>query len=57
MVRNPSANARDTSSVHELGRSPGDGHVNPPQYSHLRNSRKKEPGGLQSVGLQETDTT
>ena len=60
MVRNPPASAgdvRDTSSVHESGRSPGEGHGDPLHYSHLRNSRKKEPGGLQSMGSQESDTT
>ena len=41
MVKNPSANAgegRDTGSVPELGRSWGEGHGNPLQYSGLENS-------------------
>ena len=40
MVKNPSANAgvvRDAGSIPGLGRSPGDGHGNPLQYSCLRN--------------------
>ena len=40
MVKNVSANAgdlRDTSSVPELGRSSGEGHGNPLQYSWLEN--------------------
>ena len=38
MVKNPSANAgdvRDSSSIPGLGRPPGGGHGNPPQYSCL----------------------
>ena len=60
VVRNPPANAgdiRDAGSIPGLGRSPGEGHGDPLHYSHLRNSRKKEPGGLQSMGSQESDTT
>ena len=40
VVKNPPANAgdvRDLSSIPELGRSPGEGHGNPPQYSCLEN--------------------
>ena len=40
MVKNPPANAgdiRDTGSVPGLGRSPGEGHGNPLQYSCLEN--------------------
>ena len=40
-VKNPPANAgdaRDVSSIPELGRSPGEGHGNPLQYSCLENS-------------------
>ena len=36
-VKNPTANARDTSLIHELGRSPGGGNVNPLQYPCLEN--------------------
>ena len=41
MIKNPSANTgdlRDTSSIPELGRSPGIGNDNPLQYSSLENS-------------------
>jgi len=41
LVKNPPANAgdiRDKGSVPGLGRSPGGGHGNPLQYSHLENS-------------------
>ena len=37
MVKNLTANARDTGSVPRLGRSSGGGHGNPLQYSCLRN--------------------
>ena len=40
-MKNPPANAgdaRDVSSVPELGRSLGEGHGNPPQYSCLENA-------------------
>ena len=35
MVKNPPANAGDTGSISELGRSPGEGNGNPLQYSCL----------------------
>jgi len=40
MAKNPPSNARDVkhlSSIPELGRSPGEGHGNPFQYSCLEN--------------------
>ena len=37
LVRNPPASAEDGSSSPVLGRSPGAGHGNPLQYSHLEN--------------------
>ena len=37
MVKNPPANAGDTGSISVLGRSPGGGNGNPPQYSCLEN--------------------
>ena len=37
MVKNPSANAGDTSSIPGLGRWPGEGNGNPLQYSGLGN--------------------
>ena len=44
MVKNPSANAgdaRDASLIPGLGRSPGGGNDNPPQYSCMKNSMDK----------------
>ena len=38
MVKNLSANAGDRDLIPGLGRSPGEGHGNPPQYSCLENS-------------------
>ena len=41
VIKNLPANAgdtRDVSSIPGLGRSPGEGNVNPLQYSHLENS-------------------
>ena len=37
MVKNPSANAGDMGSIPESGRSLGEGHGNPLQYSCLEN--------------------
>ena len=50
VVKNPLANAgdiRDTGSNSGSGRSPGDGHGNPLQYSCLENSRER--GALQAT--------
>ena len=44
LVRNPPANAgdvRDTSLIHELGRSLGEWHGNPLQYSYLGNPMER----------------
>ena len=49
-VRNPPALAgdiRDEGSIPGLGRSPGEGHSNPLQYSCLDDPWAEEPGGLQ----------
>ena len=54
MVKNPPANPgnlRDMGLIPELGRSPGGGHGNPPQYSCLGNPWTEESGRLQSTGL------
>ena len=59
VVKNPPANSggiRDTGSIPELGRSPGEGNGNPLQYSRLENPTE-EPCGLQSMGSKELDTT
>ena len=55
VVMNPLANAgdvRDMGLISRSGRSPGEGHGNPLQYSCLENPWTDEPGGLQSVGTQ-----
>ena len=41
VVKNRSANARDMSSIPELGGSPGGGNGNPLQYSCLENSMNR----------------
>ena len=57
MVKSPSASAREAVFILGLGRSSGGGNGNPVQYSCLENSMDREPGGLQSMGLQELETT
>ena len=56
VVKNPRAKARDVGSISGLGRSTREGNGNPLQYSCLENSMDKEPGGLQSMGLQKSGT-
>ena len=48
-------NARDVGLIPGSGRSSGEGNGNPLQYPSLGNP--KEPGRLQSMGLQEWDKT
>ena len=48
-------NAGDPGLIPRMGRSPGEGNDNQLQYSCLGNT--VEPGGLQSMGSQESDTT
>ena len=51
VVKNPPANAgdiKDVGSIPGLGRSPGEGHGNPLQYSFLENS--KDRGAWQTTG-------
>ena len=53
MVKNPSASAKDigdTGLIPGLGRSPGEGNGNPPQYSCLEIPWAEEPGRVQSIG-------
>ena len=55
MVKNPLTNAGDIEDVGLIpgsGRSSGGGHGNPLQYSCLKNSTDREPGGLQSIRTQ-----
>ena len=49
-------NAGDTCSIPGSGRSPGEGHGNPFQYSCLENPWTEEPGGLQSSGVAKSQT-
>ena len=54
VVKNSSANAgdiRDMGLIPGLGKSPGGGHGNPSQYSHLT-PWTEEPGGLQFIESQ-----
>ena len=48
------ANARDTGSIPDPGRSPGEGNGNPLQYSCLGIPWTEEPGGLQSMGMKKS---
>ena len=55
VVKNLPANAgdiRDSGSIPESGRYPGEGNGNSLQYSCMGNPRTEEPGELQSTGLQ-----
>ena len=57
MVKNLAANAGDTGSISESGRSPGGGHGNPLQYSCLENPMDR--GAWQGTvhGVAESYTT
>ena len=53
VVKNLPASAgdiKDAGSILGLGRSPGEGHGSPLQYSCLENPGTEEPGGPQSRG-------
>ena len=51
-VKNPSAEQMDQDLIPELGRSPGEGHGNPLQYSCLENPM--DSPRLQSMGSAES---
>ena len=54
VVKNLPANAgdiRDAGLIPGSGRSPGEGHDNPLQYSCLENPMDEEPDWSQSIGL------
>ena len=61
VVKNPPTNAgdvRDAGSTPGLGRSPGGGHGNPPQYSRLENPHgQRSLVGYSPLGCKESDTT
>ena len=60
MVKNPLANtgdARDTGSIPESGRSPGEGNCYPLQYSCLENPMDRSLAGYSPWGKKELDTT
>ena len=60
MVRNPTANAediRDVGAIPGLGRSPGEGMATHSSILAWRIPWTEEPGGLQSIGCTELDTT
>ena len=58
MVKTLPANAGDTGSVSESGRSPGEGHDNPFQYSCLENPMGREAWWATVHGLaKELNTT
>ena len=50
-------NAGDLGLIPGSGRPPGEGNGYPLQYSGLENAMDGGPGGLQSMELQESDTT
>ena len=54
VVKNPPANAGDVGLIPGSGRSLGEENGNPLQYSCLGNPMKREPGRLQSIGLQKS---
>ena len=54
VVKNPPVSAGDIGEMGSfpgLGRSHGEGHGNPLQYSCLENPWTEEPGGPQAMGL------
>ena len=58
VVKNLPANAgdvKDQGSIPGLRRFPGEGNVNPLQYSHLENPMDSRPGGLQPIGSQRVE--
>ena len=54
VVKNPPANARNTGSIHGVGRSPGEGNSNPLQYSSLGNPMDR--GAWQSIVNEVTES-
>ena len=56
VVKNLPADARDVGSILGSGRSPGEGNGNPFQYSCWEIPWTEEPGGLQFMGPQKSQT-
>ena len=52
VVKNVPINAGDMHLIPGLGRSPGEGNGNPLRYSCLADPLDREPGRLQSMGMQ-----
>ena len=60
LVKNPPAKAgdiRDVGSIPGSGRSPGEGHINPLQYSCLENPIDREAWWATVHRVSESDTT
>ena len=57
VVKNLPANARGQGSIPGLGRSPGEGHGNPLQYSCLENPMDRGALWAAVHGVAESDTT
>ena len=57
VVKNSLANAGDVGSIPGSKKSPGEGNGNPFSILAWEIPWTEEPGGLQSMGLQELDTT
>ena len=55
-VKKPLASAGDVGSIFGSGRAPGEMNGNPLQYSWLENPKAEEPGQLQFMGLQKSQT-
>ena len=55
VVKNRLASAGDIDSIPGSGRSPEEANGNTLQYSCLGNPMDRVPGGLQSMGSQESD--
>ena len=56
VVKKPTANAEDTCSIPGLGRSPGEGHGNPLQYSCLENLMGREAWQTAVYGVEKSQT-
>ena len=57
MVKNPPASVGDVGLTPRSGKSPGEGHSNPLQYSYLENPMARGAQGAIVRGVSESDTT